>query len=112
MFTLQVNERISLRMMSARDTHALFKITNQSRSYLKKWLPWLESIQSEEDSLEFIKSSLYIYNNRNGITAGVFVQNELVGVVSYNNLDFKNKIGTVGYWLAEDKQGKGIITQS
>lgn len=99
-------------MLSARDAHDLYRLTDDSRSYLKKWLPWLDHTKTEEDSLEFIKSTFYTYNNRKGITAGIFWQNELVGVVSFNHLDFTNNIGTIGYWLGEDFQGKGIMTKA
>lgn len=112
MFTLQVNDDIFLRMLSARDAQALFQITDQSRNYLKKWLPWLDDINTTEDSLIFIKSTFYSYNNRTGITAGIFYLEELAGVIGYNSLDFKNNIGSIGYWLAENKQGKGIMTKA
>lgn len=112
MFRMDVSDEIFLRMLSGRDSTPLFEITDRSRLYLKNWLPWLDSIKSEEDSLEFIKGSLEAYQRRNALTAGIFYQNNLVGVIGYNTLDFRNKIGTIGYWLAEDMQGKGIVTQS
>lgn len=112
MFELKVNDNINLRMLSARDSDALFNITDESRGYLKQWLPWLDSIRTTYDSLEFIKGTFHSYNNRTGITAGIFLHEELVGVLSYNYLDFRNKIGSIGYWLSEKQQGKGIMTAS
>lgn len=112
MFTLYVNEHILLRILSARDSARLFEITEQSRSYLKKWLPWLNDIQSPEDSFTFIKNCLYTFNMQTGVTLGIFYHEELVGVLGFNKLDYKNKIGSIGYWLAEDYQGKGIMTAS
>ncbi|WP_342770185.1 GNAT family protein [Oceanobacillus chungangensis] len=29
----------------------------------------------------------------------------------FNSLDFRNKIGHIGYWLAKDYQGKGIMSR-
>ena len=112
MFTLQVTDDIYLRMLSARDAEDLFRLTDDSRTYLKKWLPWLDHTKTEEDSLEFIKSTFYTYNNRKGITAGVFLHDQLAGVVGFNHLDFNHNIGTIGYWLGEDFQGKGIMTKA
>ena len=54
MLQLQINEKISLQTLSARYAGDLYKITDNSREYLKEWLPWLDHIQSEEDSLTFI----------------------------------------------------------
>jgi hypothetical protein len=36
----------------------LFNLTNRNRRYLKKWLPWLDSIMSPEDTKEFIELQL------------------------------------------------------
>lgn len=112
MFQMQVDNEIKLRMLSARDADSLFEITMQSKEYLKEWLPWLDDIRSPSDSMAFIKNSFLIYNNRQGITAGIFLNEQLVGVISFNKLDFNNKIGYIGYWLAKHHQGKGIMTKS
>src|SRR5699024_2053015 len=73
---------------------------------------WLDSIRTSHDSLEFIKNTFHSYNNRTGITSGIFLHGELVGIIGYNYLDFRNKIGSIGYWLSENQQGKGIMTVS
>lgn len=112
MFTLKVNEHIILRILSARDASRLFQITDESRAYLRKWLPWVDDTKSPDDSFSFIKSSLQLYNKQTAVTLGIFYQDTLVGVVGYNKVDYRNKIGSIGYWLAENYQGNGIMTAS
>lgn len=112
LFILHVDDEVMLRMLTARDAEPLYQITDQSREYLKKWLPWLDEIHSVDDSLSFIKNSFQLYNDRKGITAGIFWFDQLVGVVGFNELDFKNKTGYIGYWLGENYQGKGIMTKA
>src|SRR5699024_12368610 len=112
MFELKVNDDITLRMLSARDSEALFRITDESRVYLKRWLPWLDSIRTSHDSVEFIKNTFHSYNNRTGITSGIFIHGELDRIIGYNYLDFRNKISSIDYWLSENTLGKGIITVS
>lgn len=112
MFTLQVNEKIFLRILSGRDANALFELTDQSRNHLKKWLPWLDDIKSTDDSFTFIKNSLEIYNHQKGLNMGVFFEEKLVGVIGFNKLDFRNKIGSIGYWIGEPYQGQGIMTMA
>src|SRR5699024_9199376 len=107
MFELKVNDDITLRMLSARDSEALFRITDESRGYLKRWLTWLDSILTIHYSLEFIKNTFHSYNNRTVITSCIFLLGELVGIIGYNYLIFLNKIGCIGYWLSENQQGKG-----
>lgn len=112
MFILKVDNKITLRMLSARDADSLAQLIDQSRKHLKDWLPWINDSKSTEDSLNFIKGSFEIYNNRQGITAGVFYHDELVGVIAFNTLDWTAKIGTIGYWLSAHATGKGVMTKS
>lgn len=112
MFTLQVDDAIYLRMLSARDAEAMFMLIENSREYLRTWLPWIDATKQVEDSLEFIKHTFYAYNNRAGVTAGIFYHGEFVGVIAFNRLDFTNRIGVIGYWLGEDFQKRGIMTKT
>lgn len=111
LFILNVDHEISMRMLAVKDAEDLFYITDQSRNYLRKWLPWVDDTLSVEDSKSFIKNGFQIYAERTALTAGVFYKGELVGVAGFNHFDWKNKIGQIGYWLAEEYQGQGIMTR-
>src|SRR5699024_1350 len=112
MFQIQVNNLTFIRILSIRDAEMLFQLTDKSRSYLKEWLPWLDNTKTIEDSEAFIKTSLIGMEKKQSITAGIFYENQLAGVVGFNRLDHVNKVGTIGYWLGEEFQGKGIMTKS
>lgn len=111
MFIQDVDEEISLRMLSIRDADALFQLTDQSREYLREWLPWVDETKTIDDSRSFIKNSFQIYAERSGLTAGIFYKGELAGIAGFNSFDWKNQIGYIGYWLSADYQGHGIMTR-
>ncbi|WP_284140626.1 GNAT family protein [Virgibacillus sp. LDC-1] len=111
-FYYEVDEEITLRLLTAKDAPALFAITDRSRHYLKEWLPWLDQTTEVADSKQFIENSFHLFAERTGLTAGIFYQEELVGVVGYNSFDWRNQIGYIGYWLAVDYQGKGIMSRA
>jgi ribosomal-protein-serine acetyltransferase len=111
MFIYEVDDEISLRLLTVKDAEPLFKIIDQSREYLRDWLPWVDHTTSVNDSLAFIQSSLQVYAGRKGLTTGIFYNNKLVGVAGFNSIDWVNRIGYIGYWLAIDYQGKGIMTR-
>lgn len=112
MFVYEVDEEISLRMLAAFDAERLFYITNQSRSYLREWLPWVDETTTVDDSLSFIKNTFQLHAERKGTTAGIFYNEKLVGVAGFNSIDWKNNVGYIGYWLASDYQGHGIMTRT
>src|SRR5690625_362847 len=112
MFAHHVNEHLTIRLLKVSEASQLFAMTDRSRHYLRQWLPWVDHVKTVDHSLQFIKQSFELYANRQSLNAGVFYQNKLAGIVSFNHFDWANYIGEIGYWLDIDQQGKGIMTQA
>ncbi len=112
MYIQEVDEHMTLRMLTSRDAKPLFHLIEDSRAYLEKWLPWLNDSKSLSDVETSIKESFYTYANKQDIRAGIFIDEMLVGIVSFNEFDWRNNIGYVGYWLAKEHQGRGIMTKA
>jgi len=112
MFIFEVDEHIVLRQIQLKDANEMFRIVDASRSYLREWLPWVDSTKTPEDSLAFIDQTLMAYENKKGLTAGIFYDGKLAGLISFNHLDWANRIGHIGYWLAPNYQGRGIMTSA
>ena len=112
MMQYEVDEEITLKLISETDAPALFRLTESSRENLREWLPWLDNTKSEKDSLGFIESSILNYEAKKGLNCGVFFNGELVGMAGFNSVDWANRIAYIGYWLAEGFQGNGIMTRA
>lgn len=52
------------------------------------------------------------FASNNGFDAGIRYNGQLVGMIALHYIDQKNKASSIGYFLAEEAQGKGIITKS
>lgn len=111
MFFYQIDGNLSLRLLSGLDAEHLFKLIDRSRSHLRQWLPWVDDMLSVDDSKRFIEQSMLLFNNQQALTAGIFYQRELAGLAGYNEFDWKNGSGSIGYWLGSRYQGKGIMTR-
>ena len=112
MFEWKVDEEISLRLLEARHDAALFALVDTHRKYLRQWMAWLDNTKSVEDIAQFTmeKRQQFAYND--SFVAGIWVGGELCGVVGHNHISWANRACTLGYWLAADKQGRGIMTRS
>ncbi|MBY7145116.1 GNAT family N-acetyltransferase [Virgibacillus sp. NKC19-3] len=111
MSVIEIDEELYLRMLSIEDAKELFRLTDNSRDYLREWLSWVDATKTVDDSRAFIEHTLQTYRTKKGCTAGIFYQGELVGAAGFNSFDWPNKIGYIGYWLAEGFQGKGIMSR-
>lgn len=112
MFSYQIDEELQLRLYDQRDAETMHEVIVRNRQYLNKWLPWAGVQQSADDSRAFIRRNLVQYGEDNGFAAGIWYKGELVGGIGFHYWDFHNSKTEIGYWLAEDAQGKGIMTRA
>lgn len=111
MFLHKINDDLSLKLIELSDGERVFQLTDHSRSYLREWLPWLDFTMKLEDTLEFIKICLKGYAEKKSLNAVILFKGEIVGVAGYNNINLSNKTAYIGYWLGEEYQGNGIMTE-
>ena len=107
----QLNEDIVLRTYALSDALELISLVDLNRTHLRTWLPWLDKNKTVEDSKEFIRFSLKQLEQDLGFICGIFYQGKLVGSCGYHLIKNSNSSVSLGYWLAENKTGKGIITK-
>ncbi|HLU22841.1 MAG TPA: GNAT family protein [Bacillaceae bacterium] len=111
MFTLKVNDEIYLRQIALQDAEAVFQLTDQSREYLREWLPWLDQTTRLEDTKNYIEFSIEGFDNHKSMNNVIVYKDNIVGIAGFNELDWTNKIAYVGYWMGKGYQGHGIMTK-
>lgn len=106
-----IDATVALRVLCEDDAAELFALTDVNRAYLRRWLPWVDLVTSEEDSRSFLTTVTTQREEGRGPTFGVLCEGALAGVVGFLPVDRVNRIGEIGYWLAPGLQGRGIMTQ-
>lgn len=112
MDNFMIDQEIELRLLQPIHAEELFNLIDTSRDYLREWLPWIDFTKEVRDSREFIEASLQQYHSRNGFQAGIWYKGELAGVIGLHDIDWTNKSTSIGYWLGETFQGKGLMTKA
>lgn len=111
MFTLKIDTYISLKLLEKGDARELFSLVDESRNHLRKWLPWVDKMQREEDYNSVIDMWLKQFSSHDGFQVGILYKGKLVGMVGYHGIDWLNRKTSIGYWLSEKYQGSGIMTR-
>ncbi|ARK29615.1 GNAT family N-acetyltransferase [Halalkalibacter krulwichiae] len=111
MFIHKIDDELSLKLIDIRDSERIFHLTEQSRAYLRQWLPWLDQTTELEHTKGFIKGCVTAFAEEKSMNTVILYNDEAVGIAGYNVLDWNNKVGHIGYWLAKDFQGNGIMTR-
>ena len=109
---IKIDENINLELINESHSQAIFEMVDNNRTHLRKWLPFVDKMQSIEFAENFVKGTMQRNLDGNEY-AFVITENGInVGRICVYKIDLQNKTGEIGYWVIESKQGKGIITKS
>jgi len=111
MFQLKVNDEIEVRMFEESDAETVFELVDRNRDYLREWLIWVDRSDSPEVTRQFIRDSKRLYENKEALSAGIWLNGELVGATGVVEYEWHNRKMEIGYWLSANQQGKGIMTK-
>ncbi|WP_377890824.1 GNAT family N-acetyltransferase [Alkalihalobacillus sp. R86527] len=114
MFTYQVNEDLYLRMYTVDDAEELYNLTEESKDYLREWLAWVDYNTDVEGSKAFIEGTIKSLVHTGGFpkTLAMIYKGELAGTIGFNEINRTHDYATIGYWLGEKHQKKGIVTEA
>ena len=111
-FERSVDGEVALALLEEQDAAGLFRLIEENRAYLRRYLPWLDQNTRPDHTAAFIRASLQQFAARDGLACGIRFRGELAGVAGLHRIDWPNRRTSIGYWLAEAHQGKGVVTRA
>ena len=111
MQSIPVAEQFVLTPLELHDADELFALTDVNRAYLRQWLPWLDNITRIEDTRAFIRSAQAQASQNNGTQLAIRHHGYIVGIVGHHQIDWRNRLTSLGYWVGERYQGRGLVTE-
>ena len=112
MFRASPRPDLELRLLEERHAPGVFALVEQDRAYLREWLSWVDKTKAEDDIVAFIRASLEGFAANKGFVAGMWWQQQFVGVIGTHNVDWVNRRCELGYWVGRSFQGQGIVTDA
>ena len=112
MFSYKIDDHVELRLLEERHAGEVLSLLEQNRSHLQSELTWLNDQLSLNDAKEYIKAGLERFAASNGLRAGIWLQDDLAGIVSLHQVVWHDRKASLGYWLGASFQGHGLITKA
>jgi ribosomal-protein-serine acetyltransferase len=112
MFPYRLDEHLSLELLELRHADELYGLTDANRDHLREWLPWVDSTRSLEDTKAFINAMQKQTAENNGFQTAILFKERIAGVVGHHRIDWASRNTSLGYWLAKEHEGQGIMTRS
>ncbi|GAB4454150.1 MAG: hypothetical protein Fur0028_09600 [Bacteroidales bacterium] len=103
---ISIDENIRIELIEEKHTQSIFDMVNENRNFLRKWLPFVDRMQTVEFTKNFVNGTMQRNLEGNEYAFVIFNFNVMVGRVGVYKIDTQNKIGEIGYWIVENAQGE------
>jgi ribosomal-protein-serine acetyltransferase len=100
-----------LRRLEESDADELYRLIEANREYLARWLPWASGL-TYEGSVEFIRTVRRQEASNDGFQAALVSEGRIVGIAGFHSVNWPHRSTTIGYWLAEAHQRRGLMSRA
>ena len=112
METIEISKDIRLTLLADADAGALFALTDANRGHLRQWQPWVDAVRCVEDTRAFIRKSEMQASRNDGAWFAIRFAGAIAGLIGHPQIDWPNRSTSLAYWLGEEYQGRGLVTQA
>jgi len=109
-FHITVNKDIEVSLLEEKHAPEMFALIEASRESLRKWLPWVDTTLTLDDSKMFIMRATDQFYSDTGVHCAIFYKGRMAGIIGCVKMDLGNRTGEIGYWLGDAYRGMGIMT--
>jgi ribosomal-protein-serine acetyltransferase len=134
MFSLEIDQEISLRTFHPDDAEPLFELMESNRERLRSWIDpsllfesakatriftiecFFDGLEDSPETLDLFHHYVseldgYFLSPRHSLEMGIWFQGSLVGFITLSRLEDSFTAAEIGYWITAEQEGKGIITR-
>ena len=106
---LDLSDGCHLQLLEDSDAEDLYRLVERNRDYLAEWLPWAAG-QTLEGVREFIQKTRRQVDENDGFQGALFLEGRMVGAGGFVAVNWEARSTSLGYWLDEGHQGRGLMT--
>jgi ribosomal-protein-serine acetyltransferase len=100
-----------LRRLEEADAEELYRLIDSNRAHLATWLPWARD-QTLELTREFIRLIRRQEAANDGFQSALVSDGRIVGMIGFHSVNWPHRSTSIGYWLDEGHQGRGLMTSA
>ncbi len=108
---IAIGDDIELRRFTPEDVRIVFETVSRNRDHLETFMHWMTPDYSIESAAEFIERSTAATEKKESLGFGIFRGKDLLGSIGLMNFEWKARRAEIGYWIAKDEEGKGIVSR-
>jgi ribosomal-protein-serine acetyltransferase len=109
---LRLDEQTELRPLDPGCTDAYFAMIDRHRAHIAAWVRTPARLADREAARLHLESFAESNQAGQGVSMGLWHKDALVGEVALYAINWRERSSFIGYYLAEDAQGKGLVTRA
>lgn len=94
------------------DADAHHALIDANRTDLRRWLDWADRTRDVTDSRRYATFAAAQFVDRTAFAFTIELGGKIAGSVGVHQLDWTNRRGELGYWLAPEARGRGAMTRA
>ena len=111
MIGIRADDDVFLRLHEERRADEIFRVADENRDHLRPWMPWIDGTKSPDDTRAYLRTTLANLAEGRQYGFEILERGAIVGAIDIR-IVAESLEGEIGYWLAEDAQGRGIVTRA
>jgi len=113
MFSLKVDDELELALSDENRVEEAFAVIMANYEHIYEWSRWLDENFTLEKAREFCTAHMRSFENEGDeIGLRIIYQGKIVGSTGFHAINRRDKSAEIGYWLAKDCTGKGLMTRT
>ena len=109
---IPVDGALHLVQLQSHNAQELFAVSDANRDHLRRWLPWLDETRDVAATRDFIDYTRARAAAGIALHCAVVEHGRIVGVCGFCRIERAHQRANIGYWLAREARGRGIITRA
>ena len=109
-----LGSRVLLRPYEPGDAAALKEAVEETRDELRPWMPWWQTHQTLDESIDFCIRSRARWMLRHTMNFGIWEREtgRFAGGTGFNEPDWRVRKFEIGYWIRKSMVGRGFVTEA
>jgi len=90
----------------------MFALVERNRTELRAWLMWIDATRTLGDAVRYAQFAQAQFDSHLAFDYAIRRNGELVGSIGLHGIDWGNRRSEIGYWLAPNARGFGVISRA
>ena len=109
--SIHLSDGLELRALSEADAAEVHALVEANRQHLAPWLPWAAD-QQLEGTRNYLRTAEQKRGQGEALDCAIVLDGRIAGCAGFAIIDPHARMGMIGYWLAREHEGRGMITRA